>query len=200
MKEKILEAALEQFMKQGVRDISIQKLIAPLGISTKTVYKYFENKEELLEQALLLFQNQRYDKFNKLRESHHTIALFIDIWYLGLEREYNVNNKFFYDLHYYYPELEAKINAHIASTYWEEFRQIFIQGQKEDVFVREINPNMALETVGFLYESIARTDRFAQFNSSILDIFSNTIMPYIKGLCTKEGIKQVEDYMKISIK
>jgi len=49
MKDEILQTALEQFLKYGIREMSIRKLIASLGISTKTVYKYYKNKEELLE-------------------------------------------------------------------------------------------------------------------------------------------------------
>jgi len=50
MKKEILQTSLKQFLKHGIRQMSIQKLVEPLGISTKTVYKYFKNKEELLEE------------------------------------------------------------------------------------------------------------------------------------------------------
>ena len=60
MKEEILQTSLKQFLKHGIREMSIQKLVEPMGISTKTVYKYFKNKEELLEEALHLHYAQQF--------------------------------------------------------------------------------------------------------------------------------------------
>jgi AcrR family transcriptional regulator len=44
MKDKITEVALERFMQYGIRNMTIKKLVEPLGISTKTVYKYFASR------------------------------------------------------------------------------------------------------------------------------------------------------------
>ena len=52
VKDKIVEVALEQFLKHGIRSMTIKKLIGPMGISTKTVYKYFSSKEDLLAECL----------------------------------------------------------------------------------------------------------------------------------------------------
>ena len=45
-KEIIIEASLQQFLEHGIKQMTIQKLIEPLGLSTKTVYKYFADKED----------------------------------------------------------------------------------------------------------------------------------------------------------
>lgn len=88
--------------------MSVQKLIEPLGISTKTVYKYFKNKEELLEEALHLYHAQQYEMLENLSVDQNAATLFFDIWYKSIEIEYKVNKAFFHDLHYYYPELGKK--------------------------------------------------------------------------------------------
>ena len=90
----------EQFVKYGIREISIQKLIEPMGISTKTVYKYYKNKEELLEAAMLLFHAQQYGKLEKLLVGKNAAAQFYDIWYMAVEAENKVNKLLFQDLHY----------------------------------------------------------------------------------------------------
>jgi len=47
-KEIIIEVSLQQFLKHGIKQTTIQKLIEPLRLSTKTFYKYFADKEDLL--------------------------------------------------------------------------------------------------------------------------------------------------------
>jgi len=51
MKSEIIETSLQQFLTHGIRKMTVKEIIAPLGISTKTVYKYFANKEALLEEC-----------------------------------------------------------------------------------------------------------------------------------------------------
>src|SRR3954454_18438505 len=111
MKEEILQTALKQFLKYGIREMSIQKLVEPMGISTKTVYKYFKNKEELLEEALQLHYAQQFQTLEERIEDQKVVPLLLDIWYLAFEREYKVTNAFYQDLNYYYPELERKIQT-----------------------------------------------------------------------------------------
>ena len=79
MKDEIKQTALRQFLKFGIREMSIQKLVEPMGISTKTVYKFFKNKEELLEEALHLFYAEQYKMLEQLSAKQQTIPLFLDI-------------------------------------------------------------------------------------------------------------------------
>ena len=60
MKNEIVQASLNLCLQYGIRQMSIQKLVESLNISTKTVYKYFKNKEELLEAVLYRYHGEQY--------------------------------------------------------------------------------------------------------------------------------------------
>lgn len=45
--EKIQQAARQEFLKNGFRDTSVQKITEMVGISSQGFYKHFENKEKL---------------------------------------------------------------------------------------------------------------------------------------------------------
>jgi AcrR family transcriptional regulator len=196
VKDKILHTALEHFLKNGIREMAVQKLSASLKISTKTFYRYYRNKEELLEDVLRLFYDQQYQILEKLSSEIEVVPLFVDIWYHAVERGYNVNNRFFRDLHHYYPGLERKTEEEVGDKFWKKIRQIVLKGQKEGSFQSEINPDAALEGIAVLYEAAARTEKFAQYKLSPFEIFLNTIILLIKGFCTEKGIYELENYMK----
>ena len=195
MKDEILQTALRQFLKFGIRKMSIQKLIAPLGISTKTVYKYFKNKEELLEGVLHLHYTQQYHLLENHSADQNVVPLIIDIWYMAVEREYSVNNTFFKDLHYYYPELERKIEAALGQKIWLQIQQIVQKGIKEGVFREDIYPKAAMEGIAVLYNAVARTGQFKRFRVSPYEIFLNTIALYIRGFCTRKGINELDKHI-----
>jgi AcrR family transcriptional regulator len=196
MKDGILQIALKQFLKYGIRKMSIKKLIVPLGISTKTVYKYFKNKEELLEAVLKLHYTQQYHLLENHSADQNVVPLIIDIWYMAAENEYSVNNKFFHDLHYYYPELERKTEAATGQKIWKQIQQIVHKGIKEGVFKKDIYPEVVLEGIAVLYDHVARTGQFKRFRVSPYEIFLNTIALYIRGFCTRKGIKELDKHSK----
>lgn len=195
MKEEILQTSLKQFLKHGIREMSIQKLIEPLGISTKTVYKYFKNKEELLEDALTLYYAQHREIWKSQASIHSAVILFFDIWHNGIELEYNVNKLFFEDLHYYYPELLKRKEAELDKEYTKQFIQVIYKGIEQGVFQKDINPEIIFMGITVLYQAIVREGRFESFHASANDIFSNTIALYIRGLCTEQGIKDFDNHI-----
>lgn len=52
MKDKIIEATIQQILKFGFRKFTIDDVTSQLGISKKTVYKYFDSKRSLIAAAV----------------------------------------------------------------------------------------------------------------------------------------------------
>jgi AcrR family transcriptional regulator len=196
MKDEIAEVALKQFLKVGVREMSISKLIEKLGISTKTVYKYFKNKEDLLEEALLLFYANEYRELDELSTDENAVHLLLEIWYKAVQVEYDLNNLLFQDLRYYYPELLQRVNRIISNKFEEKFVQIIEKGIKEDHFQNNIVPEVVMASIYTLYIKAFRTEDFKRFNISSFDLYLNTILIYIKGLCTQNGLKELQECTK----
>ena len=51
MREKIVIKAKEMFLKLGFKSITMDDIAFEMGISKKTIYKYFSNKELLIEES-----------------------------------------------------------------------------------------------------------------------------------------------------
>jgi len=195
MKDEILNIALAQFLKFGIRDMSIKKIIEPLGISTKTIYKYFKNKEELLGEVLALQYEQQYQLLENLSEEQNVVALLLDVWHKAVKRGYDVNNLFYNDLHYYYPELENKIETSVGRKFGTHFQKLVMKGIDEGVFRSGIHPGVVMEGIYVLYNSVTRTDLYARYGVSPYEITLNTIINFIRGLCTAKGIENLETHL-----
>jgi AcrR family transcriptional regulator len=50
--KRILEKATEQFMRYGIRSVSMDEIATQLGISKKTIYQYFSDKEQLVDAVM----------------------------------------------------------------------------------------------------------------------------------------------------
>ncbi len=61
MKEEILQKSLTLFLKHGIKEMSNQTLVDWLGISTKTIYKYFQSKKDCWKKPCIyiIIQNMK---------------------------------------------------------------------------------------------------------------------------------------------
>src|SRR3990170_7214026 len=50
--ERIMEAAREKFFEQGFMKVTVDEIASDLGMSKKTLYKFFPSKEDLVRKAI----------------------------------------------------------------------------------------------------------------------------------------------------
>jgi len=176
--------------------MSNDKLVEQLGISTKTLYKYFKNKEELLEEALNYYYTQQYEALKKMPADQSAACLLFDLWYEAIVAGHKINTLFYKDLHYYYPELGERSEVAVIKKFSEQFLLIIQRGLDESSFRKEIIPEVALENIFVQYEAIARLERFKRFHLSPNIIFLNTIAHYIRGFCSQKGIEELDEHIQ----
>ena len=193
MKEKIIEVALEQFLKHGIRSMTIKKLIEPMGISTKTVYKYFESKEELLAECLKVLYNGYNNEFKDiLSKGYGPVNSLLIVYKAALGKDFGVNHQFFHDLNHYYSELQNAAIAQSSKNYGNMFTQLMETGIKEGYFQGFLIPEIALKGTLTLYTSITRSEEHKQFEGDPDKLFKNLVEVYVRGMCTEKGLKEIE--------
>ena len=110
MKEIILNKAGDIFLKLGFKSVTMDDIAHELGISKKTIYKYFKNKADLVDETTAY-----------MHEKLHKEALKVyDLGYNAIEENFEVNKVFkgfmqnldnspIYQLQKYYPETYNKM-------------------------------------------------------------------------------------------
>lgn len=196
MKEEIVQASLNLCLQYGIRQMSIQKLVESVNISTKTVYKYFKNKEVLLEAVLYRYHGDQYHMLENLPAGENAACLFFTIWQLATEQQYQINKAFYEDLHYYYPELEQKVNAVIGQKFEQYFLSVIHQAMHEEAFRSDILPEVALRSVLVLHQAAVRTETFNRFGLPAQALMIQTTGQYIRSLCTPSGLEAVDAYIQ----
>lgn len=58
LREKILQTSMAEFMSKGIRAVKMDDIAASLGISKRTLYEIYSNKEELLLEGVKFQEEQ----------------------------------------------------------------------------------------------------------------------------------------------
>ena len=176
--------------------MTVQKLVAPIGISTKTVYKYFNDKEDLLNHCLVKYYSELAKDFN-ITGSNPVITI-LSLWHHAMELDFGVNHVFYHDLNYYYPKLQDSILHRFFNTRFSKLDDLMEKGIKQGYFRNDIVPAMIPEVTSALYASITRTDQFKKYKLTPSILMQNTIEPYLRGVCTEKGLREINNYSRIS--
>jgi AcrR family transcriptional regulator len=113
-KAQLLKCSIAQFTQYGSKQITLDALASSLGISKKTIYTFFDNKEDLVTCSLETLLNAYRDDIKGIltSKSKDPILGVILIYEKGFEYLKYFKPSFLFDLEKYYPR---------ASTLFDEF-------------------------------------------------------------------------------
>ena len=78
LKERIIATATEAFTTKGIKSITMADIAAALGISKRTLYEVFEDKETLLREVILKNQEDKNEFLeNLLAESTNVLEVIL---------------------------------------------------------------------------------------------------------------------------
>lgn len=193
-KDKIAEVSLERFLQNGIRSMTIKKLVEPLGISTKTVYKYFDSKEALLTECLHILYEAYYNEFSAIMSGDdNPVNKLLILFRATLDKDFGMSHQFFHDLNYYYPELQNEAISTVFNKHDMLMVPVVEKGIKEGYFLDRLDPRLTLKGIGTLYASITRGEEYRDYVGSPYPLFKNLVEIYIRGMCTEKGIKEIDN-------
>ena len=198
MKEKIIETSLQQFLAHGIRDITMQKLVLTLGISTKTMYKYFKDKEELLEECLKVhYKESDNGILHIINGSPNVVASIWRVYSKVIDLDFGINLLFYHDLNYYYPDLQDKVIKQYSKGAFETLTGIIELGIHEGYFLACLESPVVLETLTILYTSVTRYNAYKEFGMKH-ELIKHTIAIYLRGICTDKGLRVMNQLKELS--
>ncbi len=198
MENRILHKSRELMTKHGVKYVTMDDLASQLGISKKTIYQFYKDKDalvmavvdlELEEQALKCQQTQ-----NMAENAVHEMYMMLqDIQHMFK----NMNPMTMNELAKYFPEAFARIQNHKDEFMHQIIKTNLIKGIEQGVYRKEIDPEIL---------SIYRLETsFVPFNTALypfskFDIGKVTLQiieNFIYGVMSIKGIELMEKYKNV---
>jgi AcrR family transcriptional regulator len=200
-KEKIQHKALELFRRYGIRSVTMDEIASQCGISKKTLYQHFEDKDSLVlsivEALIEKSEGQCEADTHRCQNALHEIFLSMDMMRDLFE---GVNPSMLYDLHKYHNRANARFQTHKQQFMAGLVKQNLERGIAEGLYRPEINVNIIvqlhLHTMALLFES----DQFADSRISVYEWQTEMMLHYMYGLATPKGIKLIEKYKQQRLK
>ena len=198
--ENILERVSCLYRKYGIKSVTMDDVARELGISKKTLYLHFSDKDDLVVQVLNYEANNRAVEFKKIYDQNlNAIEELLEVNKLmnHILREHSTVVD--YDLKKYYPEHFAKNQELRRDKMYESVMNNMKKGKDEGLFRADLNE----EIIAKLHVSriICMTENpfFSAAELSSPQVFSEIIIYHIRGIANKNGIKILEENLSKEI-
>ena len=196
-RQRIMKAAHDLVMQYSIRSVSMDDIAANLGMSKKTIYQYFRDKDELVESVVDHVINTNQCICNNDREQAenavHEIFLVMEMM---SEMFKGMNPSILFDMQKYHPAAFRKFQKHRNDYLYNVCLENLERGIKEELY----RPEMNVEIVArYRVETmlIALNPEFQRsVKKSLMEIEQEIIMLYLFGLVSMKGYKLVLKYLE----
>jgi AcrR family transcriptional regulator len=194
LKDRIINQAGDLFVKHGIKRISMDEIASKLGISKRTIYQNFEDKEDLLLQYIRQKDLMQSEYVKDLSKNEQTVV-HVFLRTIEMHKEFDFFNvRFLDDVKKYYPkamqELVEQQNRRIIYI-----RQFLEEGMAQGVIRKDLN----IEVVSFLLQDSNRTfiDATRLLNKTFTnwELFFTSMINFIRGISTANGIEIVDLFL-----
>jgi len=200
-KERIKLQAGDLFMKYGVRSVSMDDIANRLGMSKKTIYQYYADKDELVDAVIVneITHNENCCQIdiNESENAIHELFLAMD---MVLEMFRSMNASVLHDLEKYHPAAFQKFLKHKNDYLYNVIRNNLVRGIKEDLYRDDINIDIIsrfrVEIVMIPFNPVFQ----AKVKHNLAEIEEEIILHYLYGLVNLKGHKLILKYKQERIK
>lgn len=192
MKEKVLQVSWEKFRKQGFKAVKMDDIAHGLGISKRTLYEIYPNKEEILYESIQAFANRQIEHIKNRTADGDVMDIFSEFFRLHLKSIRSTNPLLVVEIKGI-PRIKALMEE--GARFREQKMKDFItRGQTEGYFISDVNTELYQKIHNLINDSISETQSYAQFSPD--ELFRTMVILMIRSICTQKGIQRLDSLLQ----
>lgn len=191
--ERIRDTAKDMFMMYGIRNVTMDDLAVKLGMSKKTIYQYYKDKDALVKEVLMISLNHNREECNMCTSNGenavHELFLIMD----SLKKFMNqMNPAVIHELKKYHPEAYESFTKYKNNYLYSHIRQNLERGINEGFYRSEMDVEIVtkyrLLTLFTAFEPVF----YESGTYSLIDVQQEIFRNFIYGLLNNKGYKVAE--------
>jgi AcrR family transcriptional regulator len=196
VKEKILNKAEELFLQFGYSKVTMDEIAASMGMSKKTLYKFFPGKEALVKEMISsikcgidehidsVWANEQMDFMDKLKSVMNFIG----------KQTSKLHGPLLEDLHKNIPEVWEEIHDFRRANAVKRFSVFINEGVEKGVFRKDIDRQLIILFYLHAIQGMINPETLSQLPYSANQVFDSIIRIIFEGILTEEGRNEYLSY------
>ncbi len=192
--QNILEQVNQLFLTIGVRSVTMDDLAQRLGISKKTLYKYFSNKRDLVEKSMIHHVTAEECQLEAIAASaENAIDEMLRITQHVNAQFAMLNPASVYDTKKYYPKSWALFEEYKNRVIYQRVLKNLKDGIKQELYRSEINAVVLARIYVGRIDMFFDPQVFPHDQFRITDVYKEFMNYHIRGIASRKGVLYLEE-------
>ncbi len=197
IKERIIRGSLELMKVGGVRRTTMDSVAQHIGVSKRTIYEQFTDKEGLIIAIIEFLMLAYSDRKARVAEQSDDIIDKLFVLLSEIEKDFMLHGQISNDIKKHYPDL---YNRYFIPHYEELYKNMVI-GINEGVAMGYIKEDIDIKFAVYVimesifnlmnnYERVGMVSKISPFEA-----FKYMFIHFFRGIATTKGINKIDGVM-----
>jgi AcrR family transcriptional regulator len=193
--QKIVSGSLELFMKYGIKPVTMDMIAQELGLSKRTIYENFADKDELVRCCVDKMDEERNRSFTEILEnSSNVIEALFRIMRQTIKVMSSVNPLFNKDIKKYFHEIHQSKFKSSENCRKQQAAELLEKGKREGLFRQDVDVKIIAEIYLAQIKSMNYEDVFPEELYSKKELVEHLLVNLLRGIATPKGMEMIEKY------
>lgn len=186
------------FRTYGIRAVTMDMLAGRLGMSKRTIYEVFSDKDELLNGVLKWMSQKQHELMGRIfNESDNVIEAIFKMLDLMSDHFQKMAPAFQMDMKRFHRNLLDNPGELKDLPYYSNNADILIRGIKEGVFRDDLDVDITNKCLFEVARVSNDKDVFPPDDYLNKDVIRNFYINYLRGISTPKGLDLINHHEKI---
>jgi len=195
--KELLDKAAAVFLRFGIKSVTMDDMARELGISKKTLYVHFKDKNELVSQILA----EKIDEDQNIccmvqKEASNAIEEMFGIISFVIENVGKINPSVFLDLQKYHAEAWELITKHKNTFIHQTIVQNIERGKLEGIYREELNSDIIARIFIGMTDLLFDGKTFPWPEYTLTKLYQEITSFQIYGMANINGINYLNSKMQ----
>ena len=190
LRERIINVSMMLFKQHGIKQVRMDDVASELGISKKTLYGTFADKEAILLEVVKLTSSAFCESVKEtLSCSTNVLEQIFFLYKRVIEHCREVSPLFFTEL-MRYSEMEAYFDR-MHAEHFGYVKRWLQQGVEQGLLRSDIDYDVFLQQDGFQIDKLLRNPAVRKHPAEV--IYNSVVLVLLRGLATEKGLAIIEN-------
>lgn len=192
LRDSVTDFAMEMFKKRGIKGVTMDEIASSLGMSKRTLYEIFENKEDLLVYGLMRKREDDERLMARIMEQKLNVLDMTLIRFKHVVNEHkSICPQFFIDMNKF-PKVVSTIESFKMKDR-EYAMEYYNLGIKEGFFRDDLNYEILEMLLNNQFNYIFTSDIFLRYDFEA--VYKTMMFAYLRGIATPKGLEILEKFV-----
>jgi AcrR family transcriptional regulator len=195
MKSRILHKGAELFFRYGVKTVTMDAIATDLGISKKTIYQHFPDKESIVFEVVKTFTEQDLEKWAELDRLYpNVIEKIFKSFEMVKDMLVQMNPRLLFEIQKYFPNAYQLFVEHGEKCIHENLIADFKKGAQFGYFRNDIDFELLARLRMAEVDLAFNPDFYPSNKLSLYETQLTLLDIFMRGILTEKGLTLYTSY------